>query len=239
MKRKRTSMKNHEIQEQLAQYFEAPHPERKRDFVRGFELPGISLIYMVWMQARYISKWVWAFSAFFCGLTMLVAAQTDARFVNAVYACIPFLVMISVTESTRSYRYGMAELEQSARFSLKSIVMARMVMLGLGNLAVLLGAVLLLGNRGQMTGIYAYTPFFLTAAGSLCIVRKVRGNEGTFLCFGLATLVSGSSLYIPWQFAVLLSPEYFWAWVLVCILGVFLTITESCRTIRMIDLCEG
>lgn len=228
-----------EFQKNLAEYFEVPHPERKRAFMRRFGLPSLSLTYVVWMQARYISKWVWAFSAFFCGLTILVAAQADARFVNAVYACIPFLVMLSVTESTRSYRHGMAELEQTARFSLRSIVMARMVMLGLVNLVVLLGAVLLLGNQGQMNGICVFTSFFLTAAGSLCIVRKMRGNEGTFLCFGLAALVSGGSLYIPWQFRELCTPEYAWLWILSCGLGLFVTVRESYQTVRMTLQCEG
>ena len=56
----------------------------------------------------------------------------DEKYVGAVYGLVPFLVLISVTESTRSYRYEMEELELSSRFSLKSIVMARMVILGVG-----------------------------------------------------------------------------------------------------------
>lgn len=224
---------------ELAEYFEAPAPKGKRAFVRRFGMPEISLSRMVFMQARYISKWVWLFSAVFFGMVIYIAAAAEPRFLNAIYACIPFLVMLSVTETTRSYRHGMEELEMSARFSLKSIMLARMVMLGLGNLVVLLGTMLLLGDLGQGNGAYALTPYFLTAGGGLCIVRRVRGNESVFLCMGLAGLISGMILFLPLQFNLLFTSQYSGMWVLVCVLGIFVTVRESYRTIRMAENCGG
>lgn len=226
------------LKQELSEYFEAPKPEKKRAFVRQFGLQKINMPYMVFMQARYISKWVWLLSALVCGLTVYVAANAEIKYVGAIFACIPFLVMVSVTESTRSYRYGMEELELSARFSLKSIVMARMVMLGLGNLAVLACTLLLLGDMGQVNAVYVIAPYFLTAGGGLCIVRKMRGNEGAFLCFGLAALVSAMQIYLPWQFESLFEPQNTWIWAVVCGLGFVATIREGYRTIRMAEVCE-
>lgn len=224
-----------ELKEELAAYFEAPKPKRKRDFVRQFGLQEINLLRLTGMQAGYLSKWVWILSALLCGINYFIAEIAELKYVSLIFAFIPFLVMLSVTESMRSYRYGMEELELATRFSLKSIVMARMVMLGFSNLAVLACLMFGLGGRAQINVVYIMTPYFLTAGGGLYIARNLRGNESTFLCFVLAALVCMLELYLPWQFEVIFTPEYVWAWVLVCIAGIIVTVHESYRMIRMTE----
>ncbi len=219
--------------EELAAYFEAPKPERKQAFVRQFEMPKMNLWHVTVMQARYVSRWVWIFSALFFGAAFLTAQLAEQRYVHLVLGFVPFLVMFSVTESIRSYRYGMEELELAARFSLKSIIMARMLVLGLGNLAVLAGVMLVLSSQVRMNPVYFMTPYFLTAGGGLYIVRKVRGKEGSLLCFGLAAFVCAAVSYLPWQFQGLYLPQNVWIWACACAAGLMLTIWESLRTIRM------
>lgn len=223
------------LKKELAEYFEAPEPKKKRAFVRQSGLQKMNLFHVIAMQFGYISKWVWIFSGLIYGITYFIAESVKTKYVSTVLAFIPFLVMISVTESMRSYRYGMEELELAARFSLKSIVMARMIMLGFVNLVVLAGVTFLLGSRTQINMAYVMTPYFLTAGGGLCIVRKIRGNEGTFLCFVLASLVCILELYLLWQFEAIFAPEYVWVWMLTCVMGLIVTVRESYRTIRITE----
>lgn len=227
MKRKR--------REELSVYFEAPGPERKQSFVRQFGLQKMNLFYVAFLQARYISKGVWIFSALFFGSACLAAQITEPRYVSMVLGAVPFLVMISITESMRSYRYGMEELELSARFSLKSIVLARMMILGLGNFVVLTGVMLLLRSSMQINMISVMTPYFLTAGGSLFIVRHLPGTESTFPCMALAVVVGGLELYLPWHFGDIFQPEYVWVWVCICVFGVIATVCESYRMIQMTE----
>lgn len=221
--------------EELAAYFEAPKPKKKQAFLRQFGLPKINMWHVAAMQAKYVSKWVWIFSVFFLGAILLVTQTMEQRYVNMALGFVPFLVMFSITESTRSYQYGMEELELSARFSLKSIVMARMVVLGLGNLVVLIGAMLVLNSQMQMNPVYLMTPYFLTAGGGLYIVRSVRGKESNLLCFGLASVVCVVALYLPWEFHTIYLPQNAWIWTCVCVAGVVMTIRESLCTIRMAE----
>lgn len=221
--------------EELAEYFEAPKPLKKQAFVRQFGLQRMDLAHVVAMQARYISKGVWIFSALIFGMAFLLAQAAEPKYVSVVLGCVPFLVMLSVTESMRSYRYGMEELELSARFSLKSILLARMVLLGLGNLVVLAGVMLVLRDYAEISIVYAMAPYFVTAAGGLCIARTVRGKESTLLCFALAALVCMVVLYMPWQFHNVYSPQNTWIWAGTCVAGVMMTIRESWRTIRMTE----
>jgi len=140
---------------------------------------------------------------------------------------------ITTVESTNSYIHGMEELELSARFSLKSIVLARMVMLGLGNFVVLAAVMSVLKNQINIT--YVLAPYFLTAGGGLYIARNLRGKDSTFACFALAALVCVLQLYLPWQFKFIMEPENTWIWVSLCVIGIVVTVRESYRTIRMTE----
>lgn len=224
------------LKEELKIYFEAPKPREKRDFVRKYGVPQVNWFHLVGIQAGYISKRVWVFSAVLCIVTFSFIEMVEARHAGMVLALIPFLVMLSVTESIRSYRYGMEELELATRFSLKSIVMSRMILLGVVNFAVLLCLMLVLGCKAQINVLYIMVPYFLTAGGGLYIVRKVRGNESTFLCFVLSALVCVLELYLPWQFTELFTREYVEVWVLIFIAGVVVTARESYRFIRMTEV---
>lgn len=223
------------LKKQMSVYFEAPKPERKQAFIRRMGVPRIDIARLVMMQARYISKWVWISSVLLCAVAYGVTTFMEEKYVSAVIALIPFLVMFSITESMCSYRYGMEELEASARFSLKSIVMARMIMLGIGNLVVLGVMAMLLGSRVEMHILHVLTTYFLTAGGGLYIVRNIRGNESTFFCLLLAMGVSALRLWLPWQFSEIMSSQFAPIWALVCIVSVLLTVRESYRTIRMTE----
>ena len=223
------------LQKELAEYFEAPKPERKRTFTRQMGIQKINLFHIVLMQARYISKWVWIFSGVFLAIAVLMAQCTEWKYVSMILGFIPFLVMLTVTESTNSYVHGMEELELSARFSLKSIVLARMMMLGLGNFVVLAGVMFVLRNQMQINIAYVLAPYFLTAGGGLYIARNMRGKDSTFACFSLAALVCVLQLYLPWQFTFITEPPNTWMWVCLCVIGIMFTVRESYRTIRMTE----
>ena len=113
--------------------------------------------------------------------------------------------------------------------------MARMVVLGLGNVAVLTGAMLVLNSQVQMHPVYLMTPYFMTAGGGLYIVRSVRGKDSNLLCFALAAIVCVAMLCLPWKYHSVYMPQNAWIWACVCVAGVVMTVRESVRTIRMTE----
>lgn len=224
------------LKEELLNYYEAPKPKRKQEFVRNLGVPRMNLIYLTLLQVKYISKWTWICSVLFCGMTYVMACSVDERYAKAVFAILPFYVMTSVTESMRSYRYGMEELELSARFSLKSIVMARLIVLGACNMTVLaIVAGILVNHSAGIHLVHVMTPYFLTAGGGLYIVRNVRGNENVIYCFILAATVCMLEYVMQLQYAELFLQKNVAIWALVCIAGVCMTVRESYRTIRMTE----
>lgn len=227
------------LKKELMQYYEAPKPKQKQAFIRQMGVQKINMFHLAGMQIKYISKWVWVISLLFCvliyGIVYQMQGRMNEQYIHMIVAFFPFLVMLSLTESMRSYRYGMEELELSSRFSLKSIVMARLLILGTENLAILIFVSVLLRDKIGFSILYILTPYFVTTGGGLCIVRNIRGSENTFFCFLLALGAGMMQIILSWQFEALFLPGYLPLWMLVCVAGMITTVKEGYQTIQMTE----
>lgn len=197
----------------LRQGFEAPPPEKKEEFlheitegktacgaalpcaVRHGASPGhVSSLSFVCAQAAYIRKWVWAVSAVLFLAAFAGACILKKDILWSLSAVMPVLALALVTESGRSERYGMAELEQASRFPLKSVTLARLGIVGLENLilfCLLIPLVLINSGFGLIqTGVCLTLPYLLTSYLGAWALRKLRGREGDFVCAGIALFVS-------------------------------------------------
>ena len=104
------------------------------------------------------------------------------------------MALLAAQEHMRSAMYNMTELELCTRFSVKSIVLARMGLLGSFHLLLLLVQLPLLLLYGQVgilqTGVYLLVPYLTTTFLSMAWARRVRGREALYLCLGIAVMVS-------------------------------------------------
>lgn len=146
-------MKQH-LRQELKNVFDAPQPLHKRAFLRALEQPKISIFAFVLTQLGYIRRWVWIVSALVFVLSAAGAAGLPSDTVWVASALMPLLALTVVSESGRSQNYEMAELEMATRFSLRSVVLARLGILGMENLIVL---VLLLPGRNRAAGRHCGT----------------------------------------------------------------------------------
>ena len=220
---------------QLKEYFEAPEPERKKEFIRKLERQPMSMGTMIRIQICYISKYVWVLSAVLFMAAVFLNRYVEEKYIGSVFAMIPLLVMLAVTESMRSYRFGMYELETSSRFSLKAVILTRMLILGIGNLAIIL-VVALVGRQDVFSQIiYMLVPYMITAAGGLMITRRLADKEGTFICMAFSMFVAVLTAALPWQFDIIYSQDYMGMWIIAGILCTVLIVREVNRTIRMTE----
>ena len=81
-------------------------------------------------QAAYIRKWVWVISVILLGALADIAARWPREALWVAAGMMPFLALTAMQEHLRSSMYNMTELELSTRFSVKSILLARMGLLG-------------------------------------------------------------------------------------------------------------
>lgn len=185
---------NRDMKERLKEYFAAPEPERKGHFLNSLPAKPVGLSDFLLFQAAYIPKWVWGLSVLVFAPALVGAGFLKKDMLWCISACMPILALALVAESGRSERWGMAELEMSTRFSRKSILLARLGILGLADLLLfflLLPLAYMNGDRSLLeTGIYMLCPYLLTVFLGLWASRRVHGQECAWVCGAIALGVS-------------------------------------------------
>ena len=185
---------NRDMKERLKEYFGAPEPERKGGFFDSLPAKPVGLSDFLLFQAAYIPKWVWGLSVLVFAPALVGAGFLKKDMLWCISACMPILALALVAESGRSERWGMAELEMSTRFSRKSILLARLGILGLADLLLfflLLPLAYMNGDRSLLeTGIYMLCPYLLTVFLGLWASRRVHGRECAWVCGAVALGVS-------------------------------------------------
>ena len=174
---------SNQLKRSIPKAFAAPEPDQqeKARFLRTLPQPQISMFRFIFVQASYIRKVSWGLSCLILLLALFGACNISQDTLWVVSAFVPALGLLAVTESNRSMMYGMSEFEMSTRFSLKSVVLARMSILGLFNFAVIavLTPLCRIGNDFSLlqTGMYLLVPYLLTVNCSLWITRRTNDRE--------------------------------------------------------------
>jgi hypothetical protein len=202
---------------ELQQGFAPPTPTRKRAFLRQFSASNMSFTDVLYSQIGYIQKWVWILSAVIYTAAILLMYTRSPYLLQMLSACTPLLALTIVAESSRSMCCGMAELELSTRFSLKTVVLARLIPLGCVHPMLILLLAMGLGKslHSPLAAIvYTSAPFLLTAFWGLTITRKYRSHEALYACVGIAFAVSLLTLLSHKMCSVLYEARHLIWWIL-------------------------
>lgn len=230
-----TEAKNRELLLLFFEPEEKPDQAKKEAFLKTVmagKLPKttkITLDKMLLIQFKYIRKTAW--------LTALVLLLANALITKGkpdsvlqIAALTPLLAFVTEIETRRSYAYGMAELEMTTPFSLRSIRYARFLILGLFDLAVLVGITLLIRKyaaiKTMVTLSFLLLPFLLTMAGALLLERTAFGRNHPNGSGVLALLIAAGTegLLLPDSPPAMSAIAYGFGWVLE-LASVFMLIT--------------
>ncbi len=141
-------MNNEKLISQIRGLCHSPQPENKREFFQYLKeqemmnrrLQVMSQGEFLTCQLFYIGKWVWMLA----GCLLLFIIWISYRHPgNYPFALTPLLALGILLETSRSSRWKMAEFEHAARFSLRSVILARLFLLGMVNTAGLLIVILI------------------------------------------------------------------------------------------------
>lgn len=200
-----------QFKKQLSEAFDAPEPERKKEFLRTVPVQKMSTAEFIISQAGFIRKRIWILSAAVIIPVIYGAANASSDAVWIASAFIPFLALLLVSETSKSVTYGMYELEMASRFSLRSAVSARLIILGLLDLLILCIVTPLCAyfenDSVVQTGLYFAVPYLLTAFSGLQIVRKFHGRDNIYGCLAAAVLISCADGLLRFNLRSAFSPE--------------------------------
>lgn len=175
----------------LQETFTAPEPKKKREFLRTVPKQEVTLRALILFQAAYIRKMVWAVSFLLFGLVVVLAQHIEMECIWVLAAVMPFEAMLIMMEFARSSAYGMTELEMTSRFSFRSLLLARMCIIGAVQMLGLFLVVPVLGLQLFKYGVYILVPYLLTSVLGLLAVRRMRGREGMYVCGSISAFIGG------------------------------------------------
>lgn len=221
--------------EMLKQLFAAPEPERKNSFLRSLPRQEVGLGTLLLSQVAYIRKWVWAVSFLLFGSVVVLSQYMKLESIWVLSAVMPFGALLLILELARSTAYGMTELEMTSRFSLRTVLFARMSMLGVAQLLGLIPVAMVLGIQLLKNGVYILVPYLLTAVFCLIAVRRLPGRENMYVCGGISAFVCAlcpiSRLYVP----NLYGAEGFGWWMLAAVLLAIVLMKEYGKTMKHLE----
>ena len=213
---------------QIRDLCDSPQPENKSKFFQYLKEqemmnrrhPVISHGEFLAGQLFYIGKWIWMLA----GCLLLFIVWISYRHPgNYPFALTPLLAAGILLETRRSFRWKMAEFEHAARFSLRSVILARLFLLGTVNTTGLLIVILIVRPCFSYSllrvFLYMMVPY-LTASwlGSVYerMHRMDQGLGSTMICL----LSSGFFAAAPVFFSQLYEERLIVVWAAVFVLTV-------------------
>ena len=218
------------LKKELQMLYQPPDPVRKQEFLQRMPESRMSNMEFLRSQTGYIRKWNWLISAAVLTGGICAAFDKNRMYTGILAAMLPVLALSFVAEGSRSVRYGMEELEMVSRFSLKAVLMAKFMILGLGNMIVLAALFPLLMWNGTYEFLSAALvilfPYLLSCYCNLTIVRKVRGKESIYYCSAVSVLICGAVLVVTYSKINIYSLMKPLGWVLSLVILAMLTFRE-------------
>lgn len=233
---------NKELKNTLQSAFDPPKPQNKDAFLSKMNYPKTNRKDFFESQTGYIRKRVWAYSllllagALFSTLCMEANDMQSIRLIWIFAAALPFLVLITVTELSRSAFFNMAELEMSCRYSLSDVVITRATILGAVNLLIFIALLAVTSGKTEFgplrSGLYLLVPYMLTCVGSLLVLNRLRGKDGILGCSAVACFTSMANGFLGFTKELIYSERFVLVWAIIFAVCVWILITQLQQFIK-------
>ena len=232
-------MDNDKIIKHLKEICSTSEPEEKKAFFQGLEDRGLTSRRPVVInhgdfllrQFLYVGKWIWLLSAV---LLLCITGICYGNTGNYPFALTPLLAAGILVETGRSFRWKMAELEYTARFSLRSVMLARMFLVGIVETAGLLVVIWVVRPWFSYSLIrvflYMMVPYLAASLLGSVYERKNRSDNSwgsMIICF----LSSGLFAAAPCCLSSLYEERFTVIWTVAFILLVFSLVVSMRRWI--------
>ena len=232
-------MDNDKIIKHLKEICSTSEPEEKKAFFQELEDRGLTSRRPVVInhgdfllrQFLYVGKWIWLLSAV---LLLCITGICYGNTGNYPFALTPLLAAGILVETGRSFRWKMAELEYTARFSLRSVMLARMFLVGIVETAGLLVVIWVVRPWFSYSLIrvflYMMVPYLAASLLGSVYERKNRSDNNwgsIIICF----LSSGLFVAAPYYLSSLYEERFTVIWTVAFILLVFSLVVSMRRWI--------
>lgn len=232
---------NSRLKNNIQKAFDAPKPnqQEKKRFLRTIPQSKISMRQFIFTQATYIRKWTWFLSILLLIPALMGAYYVDPKTLWIISSFVPLLGLLTVTESKRSMIYGMGEFEMSTRFSLKSVLLARMSILGILDTLILCCLIPLCCAHNDFSifqiGFYLFVPYLLSVNISLWVTRHYYNKEAIYGCMSVTIIIGVANSLCHFMAEWIYQLSYIGWWIILCMVLLAGLTHEMYHTIKQTE----
>lgn len=233
-------MKEQELEKKLKQALCQPHTIANEKHLQNTILlvkeeacqkkkrERISFSRFLIMQTKYIGWKIWSVQGIFLlFISYLLSRFYDYRespqFVTKLLFCLSILLfMTALPFIYRSVRYQMQEIEAATRFSCVKLLMAKLIIIGIGDIFMMSGifftTIIKTSLQADSVILYLCFPFLLVSSGCLFMLGHFTpkhffaGSMG--LCLFFIIIIPG----ILGQYEVIFQQSFSVRWLVVCVM---------------------
>lgn len=174
--------------------------KNKIRFIRTIKKPNLSVFSFIMNQFKLISFKVYiSCLIYFAVLLFLLFSSNNAKQYLVLAAGVPFFSLLLIAIIDTSHAYDMEELEMTTLYSLKMIVLARMLIMSVFTIFLILIIAICASMISNIFVIhiifYFFTPYFTNMYLNLLILKKFR-KDGTKYCLTTSSIICLIILYL-------------------------------------------
>lgn len=183
-------MTNKELKNLIRNSYDVKPSSNKRIFIKQYQKRELHMFDIVKQQvgsAVGISNMLFGLFVLFCFWQMILQMNAYGVYeLIRLSGTIPVITITGILSFNRSERYGMDELEMSSRFSLRTVTMARLIVIGVIDAIIITCIIMLSGRLMKLELIQALLiitiPYLVTVWGCLVITRKMHSRNDIGVC---------------------------------------------------------
>ena len=159
------------------------------------------------------------------------AFEYNKRFVAVLTCSISIMVlMMAIPFIQRSLRYKMHETEMAAYFSSIKLLMAKLLIIGIGDIFILNGMLFLIVFKNYLNVgsalLYIIFPFLLTSWGFMYLLGHIPAHRFSPYCIGLCAIMYTCIALLNKFVPIVFQQTFSAAWAAVCLVLLLLCLSQ-------------
>ena len=204
-------MTNRELKNMIKNAYDVESSGNSRAFVGQFqkrEMHALDILKQQTAGLGFINAFAGLIVLFVFWQIALYCQDGDALMYARISAIVPLVALVAFSGMGRSEKYGMDELEMASRFSLRTVLAARLIIVGVIDAVIFVVLMIIFGQLANMGGLQALSivsvPYLITAWGCLLITRKLHNSMDMAACVGFGGMVClmcvSTGPETPWRY---------------------------------------
>lgn len=189
-------MTDRELKKMIASAYEVEPSHDKAAFLKQYRTRELHIWDVLCQQSKGIGLVNLIVSLLVLFIIWQILLQSDSSDIlefARMSSLIPAIAVAAISGMGRSEKYGMDELEMSTRFSLRTVLSARLIVVGVIDITAFILLMIIFGqctDIGMLQALMVLTiPYLLTAWGCMLITRKMHSSKEIGVCFAYGMMV--------------------------------------------------